>query len=323
MEQCVMCIKVIQVGLEQLQVMSHQRQSWNCFNALLTNLQGKGHVKVMDVRAYLDQNLSGQWIGRRGPIEFPPRSPDLTPLDFFLWGTVKDEVYKRHTTVSQAEVYAILACVNRIRETDVSRRRITICSDSQAAVKALSAWKITSGLVLEALDDISAKHKVSLMWVPGHAGVKVNDRADQLARMGSGSSFENNWRVDPESTLSEMEQHLWSSPSGSGTISRACRENRTILSLSLDRSNLRMLVGLLTGHNTFRRHLFVMRVVDDPTCTWCGEEEESSAHILCRCETLGYHRQITLGSRILEPIEIKGAGPKNVLAFAKRAGLRN
>nr|CAI5831279.1 unnamed protein product [Callosobruchus analis] len=47
MEQCVMCIKVIQVGLEQLQVMSHQRQSWNCFNALLTNLQGKGHVKVM------------------------------------------------------------------------------------------------------------------------------------------------------------------------------------------------------------------------------------------------------------------------------------
>ncbi|CAK1592284.1 unnamed protein product [Parnassius mnemosyne] len=48
-----------------------------------------------DVGAYLDQNLSGQWIGRRGPIEFPARSPDLTPLDFFLWGTVKDEVYKR------------------------------------------------------------------------------------------------------------------------------------------------------------------------------------------------------------------------------------
>ncbi|UYV61200.1 hypothetical protein LAZ67_1003794 [Cordylochernes scorpioides] len=48
-----------------------------------------------DVRAYLDQNLSGQWIGRRGPIEFPARSPDLTPLDFFLWSTVKDGVYKR------------------------------------------------------------------------------------------------------------------------------------------------------------------------------------------------------------------------------------
>ncbi|VEN63066.1 unnamed protein product, partial [Callosobruchus maculatus] len=151
-----------------------------------------------------------------------------------------------HTTVFQAEVYAILACVNRIREIDGSRRRITICSDSQAAIKALSAWKITSGLVLE------------------------------------------------------------------------CRRLLTT-SQQNTRSNLRLLVGLLTGHNTFRRHLFVMRVVNDPTCTWCGEEEESSAHILCRCETLGYHRQTMLGSRTLEPIEIKRIGPKNVLAFAKRA----
>ncbi|UYV67088.1 hypothetical protein LAZ67_4003857 [Cordylochernes scorpioides] len=31
-----------------------------------------------------------------GPTNFDPaRSPDLTPLDFFLWGTVKDGVYKR------------------------------------------------------------------------------------------------------------------------------------------------------------------------------------------------------------------------------------
>ncbi|UYV67373.1 hypothetical protein LAZ67_5000388 [Cordylochernes scorpioides] len=31
-----------------------------------------------------------------GPTKFyPARSPDLTPLDFFLWGTVKDGVYKR------------------------------------------------------------------------------------------------------------------------------------------------------------------------------------------------------------------------------------
>ena len=32
---------------------------------------------------------------RRGPIEWPPRSPDLTPLDFFLWGYLKSIVYGR------------------------------------------------------------------------------------------------------------------------------------------------------------------------------------------------------------------------------------
>jgi len=40
-----------------------------------------------------DENLPGQWIGRRGAIEFPPRSPDITPLDLYLWGTLKD-VYR-------------------------------------------------------------------------------------------------------------------------------------------------------------------------------------------------------------------------------------
>lgn len=45
------------------------------------------------VRDWLGQKLPGRWIGRRGPVEWPPRSPDLTPLDFFLWGVLKDMVY--------------------------------------------------------------------------------------------------------------------------------------------------------------------------------------------------------------------------------------
>ena len=33
---------------------------------------------------FLDENLQGHWIGQRGTFEFPPHSPDLTPLDFYL-----------------------------------------------------------------------------------------------------------------------------------------------------------------------------------------------------------------------------------------------
>ncbi|KAJ4428313.1 hypothetical protein ANN_24332 [Periplaneta americana] len=36
-----------------------------------------------------------------GPIPWPPRSPDLTPLDFFLWGDVKCFVYE--TPIDSAE----------------------------------------------------------------------------------------------------------------------------------------------------------------------------------------------------------------------------
>jgi len=45
------------------------------------------------IREFLNEQFPGNWIGRRGPVEWPPRSPDLTPLDFFLWGYLKSKVY--------------------------------------------------------------------------------------------------------------------------------------------------------------------------------------------------------------------------------------
>ena len=42
---------------------------------------------------YFDATHPNKWIGRRGSVEFPARSPDLTPMDFFLWGYLKDKVY--------------------------------------------------------------------------------------------------------------------------------------------------------------------------------------------------------------------------------------
>lgn len=34
-----------------------------------------------------------KWIERGGPVPWPARSPDLTPLDFYLWGQLKTLVY--------------------------------------------------------------------------------------------------------------------------------------------------------------------------------------------------------------------------------------
>jgi hypothetical protein len=46
------------------------------------------------VRLWLNRNLGEHWIGRGGTIKWPPRSPDLTPCDFFLWGYIKQTVYR-------------------------------------------------------------------------------------------------------------------------------------------------------------------------------------------------------------------------------------
>ena len=41
-----------------------------------------------------DEQFPQEWIGRWGPIPCPPRSPDVTTLDFFLGGYIKDNVCK-------------------------------------------------------------------------------------------------------------------------------------------------------------------------------------------------------------------------------------
>ena len=53
------------------------------------------------VRAFLDENFTNVWIGTRVSIDWAPRSPDLNPMDFFLWGTMKDRVYAENPKTMQ------------------------------------------------------------------------------------------------------------------------------------------------------------------------------------------------------------------------------
>jgi hypothetical protein len=52
----------------------------------------------MAVRNHLNAHLPRRWIGRAGANDvmwcrWPPKSPDLTTCDFFLWGYIKDKVF--------------------------------------------------------------------------------------------------------------------------------------------------------------------------------------------------------------------------------------
>jgi hypothetical protein len=72
---------------------------------------GAGAHYAVQVRNWLDEKLPGRWIGRRGPIEWPARSPDLSPCDFFLWGYLKDIVYReRPATIEQLRGRISQAC---------------------------------------------------------------------------------------------------------------------------------------------------------------------------------------------------------------------
>ncbi|XP_011693193.1 PREDICTED: uncharacterized protein LOC105453157 [Wasmannia auropunctata] len=46
------------------------------------------------IRQTLNEKFPERWIGRNGPRSWPARSPDLIPLDYFLWGHIKEYVYR-------------------------------------------------------------------------------------------------------------------------------------------------------------------------------------------------------------------------------------
>ena len=91
--------------------------------------------------------------------------------------------------------------------------------------------------------------------------------------------------------------------------------------LSFNRTQIRVVVGLLTGHNTLRRHLHVMGLSNDPTCRKCGTEEETSVHILCECEALASLRHQYLGSFFLDLEDIRVLGVGAIWNFIKGTGL--
>lgn len=46
------------------------------------------------VRQFLNEMFGTRWIGHQPASHlWPPRSPDLTPLDLFLWRAVKEIAY--------------------------------------------------------------------------------------------------------------------------------------------------------------------------------------------------------------------------------------
>ena len=53
---------------------------------------GTSHAR--HVRNYLHEVFFIRWIERRGTIEWSARSSDLTSLDYFFCGYLKDRIYK-------------------------------------------------------------------------------------------------------------------------------------------------------------------------------------------------------------------------------------
>lgn len=97
--------------------------------------------------------------------------------------------HEAHTTNNRMELMGPIRALESLN----GPHTVTIHSDSKYVVDGITKWIINwrrtgwkNGTVKnrdlwERLAGIAAKHQVSWVWVKGHAGVPLNERADELA----------------------------------------------------------------------------------------------------------------------------------------------
>ena len=87
--------------------------------------------------ALLKDCFSDCSISRFGDIPWPPRSPDLAPCDFFLWGYPKSRVYVTNPTNLQEpinNIYHEIAAPSPetlMKITETTKKRALFCQNNR------------------------------------------------------------------------------------------------------------------------------------------------------------------------------------------------
>ncbi|XP_026333823.1 uncharacterized protein LOC113240672 [Hyposmocoma kahamanoa] len=234
----------------------------------------------------------------------------------------------RHSSIFQAEVYAIITCADLNLKRGYVDKHIYINSDSQAALHALASVTQTSWIVencVNILNTLGESNTVVLRWVPGHSDIEDNESADELAKTAARETF-----IGPEPfigiacslaklTLLNESTHLspevWllnkslvhSKALISAYSAKHCRE-----ALSLDTNGIRMLTRALTGHYGLNKHMSNIGQRENKECRFCHTEDETPVHLLTQCCPLMGVRSSVLRRHMPQLEDIKSVGARKV-----------
>ncbi|XP_015189585.1 PREDICTED: uncharacterized protein LOC107073450 [Polistes dominula] len=271
---------------------------------------------------YTDEAKAGSNAGA-GVWSEGPR----TELSYTLTGTA---------SVLQTKLFAICSCAHSILERGYYGKHIYICSDSHSALSLVHSTVVKSGLVKDCVDlltRLGSVNRVRLLWVPDHSGVQGNERAHELARLGASrhdlaspvhisvSERLMPWRS--RKWALDRFRNLWVQGSGmehtKALFSGPSEELSTEL-INLDRAQLRLVVGLVTGHWHLRKHLTRLGLAQDSVCGRCGEGENTPLHLITQCVGLADVRNDVLGTSD-NNFDLVGLGAARLLRFAREPGL--
>jgi hypothetical protein len=125
----------------------------------------------------LTREFPGRWIGRDGPIAWPPCSPDLNPLHFYLRGHLKSLVYStpvddvetlQNQIVAGFEFVIIFGCQWDVKLRPVFRQEVDIwniyCKVMWRAAM-LGGSLVTTTWRMDGGDALQVWRKLKIYWI--------------------------------------------------------------------------------------------------------------------------------------------------------------
>ena len=106
----------------------------NILNFIWYQQDGAPAHSSNSVRIWLDSVFPNHWIGKGSEFEWAPRSPDLTPMDFFLWGYIKEKVYVTSPTSPQDLKQRIRDTIEQITPEVLDNVKLEILKRFQACI---------------------------------------------------------------------------------------------------------------------------------------------------------------------------------------------
>ena len=87
------------------------------------------------VRNRLNIQFPERWMGRGGPIIWPPRSPDLNVLDYFVWGHIKSLVEHLRDGTEEEVCEGIVAAFDTITPDMANRATRNIIQRAEICIQ--------------------------------------------------------------------------------------------------------------------------------------------------------------------------------------------
>ncbi|GFU61147.1 uncharacterized protein LOC103524116 [Trichonephila clavipes] len=193
------------------------------------------------------------------------------------------------TTHFDGEVEAIHIALQQLAVRLPPIERAVILSDSTSALQALSNYNENNCLRVQNCRELLGK--IVFQWVPSHCGLWGNERADFLAKKGTG--ILQNFRRDLTLHSAKLEIKRIFRESFRLTASRVARDKpwSTLCKKShgipsSPRAAAVAKFRLLTGHDCLCAHLFRFNLVTSPICVLCDTGQDMTAAHLDECSTL-------------------------------------